>query len=292
VDIAVIETGLGGRLDATNVLTPLLTITTDIDRDHVEILGDSLEAIAAEKAGIIKPRVPHLVGLLPPEAGRVIRSVCRRRQSPMTRLYRKDFAARADNGFDFKAAEMPLDGLKPALPGAHQIRNAALALKALAVLRRSGVKVSRSAARKGLTRVEWPGRFQVLRRESGPTLVLDVCHNLGGVRAFVDAFAAQFNGRRGHLIVGFVKRKPHQAMFDALAEVAADYSVVPLATRRSTDLDELQERLNWQGVPWRRFGSLRAAYNKLLKSCDQDDIIGVVGSHFLVGEFLKMNGWQ
>jgi dihydrofolate synthase/folylpolyglutamate synthase len=294
VDIAIVETGLGGRLDASNVLKPLLTITTDISQDHVEILGESLEEIAGEKAGIIKPSVPHLVGVLPPRAERVIRKVCRDRGAPLFRLRRNDFTAYPGSGrLDFRSDRFVIENVKPTLKGPHQLVNAALALKALEVLReRYRRSIGRKTIRYGFSSIVWPGRFQVIQRPDKPTLVLDVCHNIGSVAAFAESFVGRFPGRKGRMIIGLVKRKPHQAMLDVLSPIAESHYLVPLNTKRSIDMREIIETLNWRSVPVRRFGSLRAAYNKLSKSSGPDDIICIIGSHFLVGEFLKMNGWQ
>jgi dihydrofolate synthase/folylpolyglutamate synthase len=291
VEVAVIETGLGGRLDATNVLTPLLTITTDISRDHVEILGSSLRKIAREKAGIIKPRVPHLVGRLPKEAEQVIYERCRERRAPFYRLGLREYKVHPHAmQLDFKSNGLALNGLTPSLYGVHQLKNSALALKAVSILSADGLRIPRKAVYEGLARTRWPGRFQVLERRGKPTLVLDVCHNAGGVAAFVESFKIRFPARKAYVITGFVKRKDHQAMFDALSAIAESYAVVPLKTKRSTDLNELLAKINWRGVPVRRYGSLAMAYRRLLRFCRPDDIIAVIGSHFLVGEFFEKFG--
>ncbi len=291
VDLAVIETGLGGRLDATNVLTPLLTITTDISRDHVEILGSSLRKIATEKAGIIKPSVPHLIGLLPREAEQVMRQRCRSVGAPLHRLTKSDFLVDLSKGWlDFTWNGCRLEKVAPALNGPHQLSNAALALKALAILDTDSLKVSRSAMRAGLRAVDWPGRFQIVRRRGRPTVILDVCHNASGVAAFVGAFKIRFPDEKAHIIAGFVRRKPHQEMIDLMAPIANGFHLVPLKTHRSTDLSGLIDQTDFRGVPVRRSGSLTVALRRLLKTCRSDDIIVVAGSHFLVGEFLEKFG--
>ncbi|MEA3297700.1 MAG: folylpolyglutamate synthase/dihydrofolate synthase family protein, partial [candidate division Zixibacteria bacterium] len=215
VDIAVIETGLGGRLDATNVLFPRLTITTDIGFDHVEILGFTLGKIAGEKAGIIKRSVPHLIGLIAPEAEAVITERCRKLRAPLHRLEQKNFVARPETGkLDFKWNGYRLHNLSPSLIGPHQIRNSALVVKAASILNETGLRIPREAVRKGLSHTQWPGRFQVIEQRGQPTLVLDVCHNVSGVRALVDSFKIRFPGRRACIITGFVKRKSHQLIFN------------------------------------------------------------------------------
>ncbi len=292
VDIAVIETGLGGRLDATNVLTPLATVVTDISYDHVEILGSSLEKIAWEKAGIIKPATPHVIGIIPPEARRVMTTQCRQRKAPLVALRKNEFHIdRKAMTLDFSSNGFSCHEVTPSLYGVHQLKNAALALKVVSVLRENGVTIPNSAVREGLARTTWHGRFQVVKRRGKPTLVFDVCHNASGVKAFVESFRTRFPGRKTHIITGFVKRKPHQQMFDMLATIAEDFALVPLNTKRSTDLEELWRQITWPPLPVTRFPSLSSAYRSLLKTCPPDDTISIVGSHFLVGEFFKKYGW-
>ncbi len=291
VDVAVVEVGLGGRLDATNVLFPLLTITTDISRDHVEVLGDSLRKIAREKAGIIKPSVPHLIGPLPAEAEQVIRQKCRQQGASFQRLRPREFRThRPTMELDFKSNGLAFEKLSPHLYGPHQLRNAALALKAVSILNKDGLSIPRKAISEGLVQTRWPGRFQVVERQGKPTLVFDVCHNTGGIAAFVDAFQTRFPNKKACVIAGFVKRKEHQAMLDSLASIAKLFAVVPLKTKRSTDLTELFANINWHSIPAQRYSSLSSAYRRLLKTCQADDTIIVIGSHFLVGEFFEKFG--
>ncbi len=291
VEVAVIETGLGGRLDATNVMRPLLTIVTDISRDHMEILGGTLRRIAIEKAGIIKSGVPHLIGLLPDEARKVMVDGCRKIDAPLHRLSRREYAAYpSENRVDFRDNLWGVRGVRPGLLGPHQLKNAALVFKAVGLLRTQGLPISRKAALEGMADVRWPGRFQVLRVPNQPTLVFDVGHNAGGVAAFAETFRTCFPGQRAHILTGFVKKKEHQKMFDQLAGIAAEYVIVPLATRRSVDTQELIRTIRWRGVPVHRHGTILTGWRRLTESCGPDDIICVIGSHYLVGEFFQKIG--
>ncbi|PWB68518.1 hypothetical protein C3F09_11405 [candidate division GN15 bacterium] len=293
VEIAVIETGLGGRLDATNVLTPALTIVTDISFDHMEILGSTLTRIAREKAGIIKPGVPHLIGFLPPAAERVMRTYSRRRHTDLHSVHLKRSTFYPSRFMlDFISKDLTLKHLHPALLGEHQLKNATLALEALALLRRKGIKISVKAIRDGMTNTFWPGRFQIITRPGKPTVVLDVCHNASGVAAFVRTCRMRFPGRRMPVVIGVVRKKEHQEMFDAFSQVASEYNLTPLKTHRSVSPRELQRTIDWKGIPVRRFGSVRSACDTVVKRASADDIILVVGSHYLVGEYLKTYGWS
>ena len=288
VDIAIIETGLGGRLDASNVLLPEMTITTEISRDHLEILGFTLPKIAREKAGIIKKSVPHLVGMLPESAERVIRKRCKDVGAPFFKLHKRDFVADIKNmRLDFRHNGLAIKGVAPSLPGPAQMRNSALVLKAVALLRERGLPVSKRAIKEGLSNTVWRGRFQVVEYRNKPTHIFDVCHNATGVNSFVETFKAKFPNRKARVITGFVKRKEHQKMFDSLSEITDSYALVPLSTGRSANMKELAESINWRDVPYRRYGTLITAYQKTLGNSSSGDIVVILGSHFLVGEFFE-----
>ena len=288
VDLAVIETGLGGRLDATNVLTPILTITTNVGLDHVEILGSSIKQIAKEKAGIIKPAAPHLISLLPDVARTVIQQRCRELGAPMYRLTKSEFSYHKNSDLlDFKFNGNRIDNLRMSLSGPHQATNAALALKALSIVNKLGITIPTEAMREGLMHVDWPGRFQVIKHRGRPTVILDVCHNEAGVAAFVETFKNRFKGRKAYIITGFVQRKPHREMFSLLSQIALEFHLVPLKTKRRVDMDELINGVDFADVPVFPERGLRSTYNRLLKKCGNDDTIIVAGSHYLVGEFLE-----
>lgn len=288
-----IETGLGGRLDATNVLTPALTIVTDISYDHMEILGRTLTKISREKAGIIKPEVPHLIGYLPPVAEQVMRTYCRRRDARLHTLHlRRCKFYPSQFMLDYESDDLRIGRLRPALIGEHQLKNAALALEALTLLKESGVRIGRRAVRQGITGTFWPGRFQIIDRPGKPTIVLDVCHNPSGVEAFVRTCRTKYPRRTMPIVIGVVRKKEHQEMFDTLSTIAREYALIPLKTHRSVSPAELQRTIDWKGIPVRRFGSLRSACDTVVKTAPSDDIILVVGSHYLVGEYLKTYGWS
>ena len=290
--MAVIETGLGGRLDATNVLRPVLTMITDISLDHAEILGPTLKDIAGEKAGIIKTGVPNVIGPLPRAARTVIATRCRQLGSPLVALAPDEVRInRSTQTLESRIDGLRFRGLSPSLTGSHQLKNTALVLKAVDVLRRSGFDIRKVHVRAGLENTDWPGRFQLVDYGPAlPTVVLDVCHNTGGGKAFVDTFKKTFRGRKAQTIVGFVRRKPHQELIDILASMTEQFWLVPLASKRSVDTIELLKTANWSGVPVRRVAQLRTAWRQVLKRTTGDDIVAVIGSHYLVGEFLSRYG--
>ncbi len=288
VDIAVIETGLGGRLDATNVLQPILTLTTGVSRDHLEILGTSISKIAREKAGIIKPMVPHLSAQLPSSAAKVISDTCKRKSSAYYNLGISDYKIDSEKmSINYHSEGFKLQNVKSSLFGIHQLENMALAIKAASILKESGLKLSKKGIKEGLLKTKWPGRFQIISRKWKPTLVLDVTHNVQGMKAFVESFKIKFGDKRAKVITGFVKRKEHQEMFDLLASIASEINLVPLNNKRSVNLDEMIQEINWRDISLFRYGSLGTAYKKLVKNAGTDDIIIIIGSHYLVGEFIE-----
>lgn len=288
VDIAVIETGLGGRLDATNVLQPILTITTSISRDHMEILGNTLAKIAREKAGIIKAKTPHLVGSLPDPAKKIISQRCKQLKAPLYVLSSRDIRYHPEKlSFDYRQNGFNINGLKPSLIGTHQLKNAALVIKAFSILKKNGFKISQRAVVDGIRGTMWQGRFQIKEYKTKPTHIFDVSHNVHGVESFVESFRYKYPGKKAHILTGFVKRKEHQKMFDLLSEICTDYSLVPLSTRRSTNLNDLIGSIDFGDVPYKKYGRLETAYKSIVKRCKADDIIVIIGSHYLVGEFFE-----
>lgn len=258
----------------------------------MEILGDTLEEIAGEKAGIVKPGIPCLVGMLAPQALAVIKGICRERKAPLVQLKRRDFSVdERTSRLDFSSNGLSIRNLHPSLPGPHQLRNSALVLKGIEQLRKRGFHIPARAVIKGLKETNWPGRFQVLTNGSKiPQVILDVCHNASGARAFAEAFASRYPGRRCLMVVGFVKRKQHQEMVDAFAPIARHVQIVPLKTKRSTPAAELMNGLDWHDLSVGKSAQLETGYRKVLKLARADDTICVIGSHYLVGEFLLKFG--
>ena len=230
VQAAVLEVGLGGRLDATNVCRPAVSVITSISFDHTQQLGNTLAAIAGEKAGIIKPGVPAVSGVIQPEARDVIREACRQRGC---RLVERD----TDFAFDYQpprhlereaasgrvvyrqtAAGPPpaSQSFDLALPGRHQAANAATALATLDVLREAFWKIPAAAARQALAGLVWPARVQVLSRR--PAVVLDAAHNVASIEALVETLRESFSAGRRLLIFATTHDKDIRGMLQVLLD--------------------------------------------------------------------------
>ncbi len=288
VDIAVIETGLGGRLDATNVLSPTLTLTTSISLDHVEILGKTIPKIAKEKAGIIKSDCPHLIGFLPDKAVHIIKEKCKKQKIRLYKLKKSETIINRDRfSFKFKSKLLQIEKITPALVGTYQLQNAALAVKASEILRTQGIRISKKSIKDGIEQANWPGRFQIKRYKNKPTHIFDVSHNVKGVESFVESFQMKFPNKKAYVLTGFVKRKEHQKIFNLLSKISFYYALVPLSTKRSTDVSEMIKQIDFKSVLLKRFAKIESGYNAILKMTNSTDIIIVIGSHYLVGEFFE-----
>jgi dihydrofolate synthase/folylpolyglutamate synthase len=280
VDAAVVEVGLGGRLDATNVIVPRASIVTTIAHDHESWLGDTVAAIAAEKGGIVKPGVPLVVGRVDEEAAAVLAAIAAEQGSPVRRLG-GEFEVRVDGDrFDYRGRRA-IRGLRPGLRGAFQIDNAAVALAGLedaGWLDGAGDEPIRA----GVATVCWPGRLEVVRRE--PLVIVDGAHNPAAAAAVAREIPAIAGGRDVHLVFGVLRDKRWEAMAEALAPAIVDATVVPVAERRSADPREVA-RAFARRVPTRTSGSAEAALTALLEAPSAGtDAVLVTGSLFLVGE--------
>lgn len=265
-DLVIWETGLGGRLDATNIVTPLASVITNIGLDHQQWLGDTVAQIAAEKAGIIKPGVPVITATDSPEALAVIETTAKRLGSNLVRV---------------PAAETVVAG-----HGDYQQLNAALALAVVETLR-AQIAVSDEQIRTGLVQAHWPGRLQIIPQPGGRTLLLDGAHNLSGAEALVAALRNRFPDTRPTFILGVLGDKEWQPMGRLIASVAARVLTVPVASERTATAAELAEVCG-QELPLATTacGSLPEAMEKSAG----DPFVVITGSLYLVGEALELLG--
>jgi dihydrofolate synthase / folylpolyglutamate synthase len=226
VDFAVLETGLGGRLDATSTCVPVATAVTTLGLDHTELLGDTLSAIAREKGGIFRTGVRAVVARQAPEAEQVLKIEAARVGAPLLRE-EVDFALKPEaSGLTFTHGPRRLEGLVLGLAGVHQRHNAAVALGLLDVLQNAGARISDEARRLGLRTVSWPGRLEEVK--GTPLLLLDGAHNPQGVEALCAALDSTYAGRRVHLVFAAVRDKDVQPMLERLLPRVASATLSPL----------------------------------------------------------------
>lgn len=286
VEAAVIEVGLGGRFDATNVVMPMASAITNVALDHQAYLGDTISAIAWEKAGIMKPQVPVVAGRLCPEAEAVIARVASEQEAPVYRLGR-DFTVRGEplTGFCYEGLRVTYQDLSCSLAGAHQLENAACALALLESVADSGLRVAEIAIRAGLCATLWEGRLEVVERH--PMLVLDGAHNPAAATA-VAAYLADY--RRNHpgsriiLIVGMMRDKDRAGFFRVVLPMADALVLTQVQVPRAASVQELAASLEEPG-PAVHMAVLPAdALAQARRLASPDDLICVTGSLMLVGE--------
>lgn len=280
IEVAVIEVGLGGRLDATNTVRPIATAITSIALDHEEWLGRQLHEIALEKAGIAKPAVPMVVGRLVPEAEAAVTARAAEVGSPLTRAGRDGALEPAGGGLAFRGPEgVRWDGLRLGLEGAFQRGNAEVALLLLAAIR-DRFPAPESALRAGLAGVRWPGRLAVVRER--PLVVVDGAHNPAGVEALAAELPRLLGDRRLVLVFAVMADKAWGAMLDRLMEPAAEI-IVTRVGRRGLDPTVLLDAIGGR-LPARVVGDPRAAVRAGLEGASAHDAVLVAGSLFLAGE--------
>jgi dihydrofolate synthase/folylpolyglutamate synthase len=243
-EIALIETGMGGRLDATNVMArPLLCLVSPIGMDHEAFLGSTIEAIAGEKAGIFRPEVPVISAPQNPEAAAVLAGAAETLATSIRWIKTDDIQINHGKGrlaFDYKDASY-----KSALLGSHQTVNAALALEAASLLKKLGWKLDAEDIKRGIAKAVWPGRFEVLRQE--PLLILDGAHNAQGMKALNEARKEAFEGSFA-AVVGVLGEKDMGEDFKEILRSAARVLTVTPKSPRALAANDLAKRLEAMGV--------------------------------------------
>ncbi len=286
VDVAVIEVGLGGRFDATNEITPVATAITTIALDHQEYLGETIGEITFEKAGIIKPGVPVVVGRVSEEAIAIIMRVADERGAPLHRLHR-DFrvAGELPASFRYEGMGVSHGGLACPLAGRHQLDNAACAIALLEAASVCGLSVPEGAVREGLRIVCWGGRLETV--ESCPQIVLDGAHNPDAAAVVADYAAdvrRQRPGSRVILVLGMMRDKDREGFLDHLLPQADEVVVTQAQGLRATPAQELEASVKARGRSAYVSPDPADAMALARRLAAPDDLILMTGSVMLVGE--------
>ena len=284
-DVVVLETGLGGRLDATNVInTPDLAIITTISYDHTEILGDSLEQIAFEKAGIIKENGDVLIYPQAPEAEEVFESVCSERGAW---LHRAILPGKIDE-ISMQGLTFDLPGLKEVtvpLPGIYQAGNASLAIGAAKLLNTRGYdKIDSDSMRRGIKNTRIPGRFELLRKS--PMVIADGGHNEEGAMILSRSLEAQFGDEQKYIfIMGVLSDKEYDRMVPLVAPLAKKFFTVTPGSERALSAGELAQFIHSAtGLTATPCNSVHTAIRMALSQADEEDVICIFGSFYFLGE--------
>ena len=269
VDIAVVEVGMGGRLDSTNVITPEVSVITNIGLDHVQFLGNTLEAIASEKAGIIKPNIPVVIGETQNETTAVFKNSAKKNNSKIvfadqqrTNLYQSD------------------------LTGSYQSKNIVTVINAIKELQKRGFVIKENHIKKGLLNVVkntgLMGRWQIM--QTNPKVVCDTGHNKDGLKYVMKQLSTEvFN--RLHIVFGVVNDKDLTSIIDLLPKKATYYFCKPNLPR-GLDAQELKKTLNAFGLKGEAYNSVNEAYKRALHEASSNDFIFIGGSTFVVAEII------
>ena len=287
VDIAVIETGMGGRLDSTNVVMPLVSIITNIDLEHTEFLGGTLDRIAGEKAGIVKPGVPVVTGAMQPEALSVIEREAEARGARVYRLSKDFMPADIRQGgaqrFEYRGIRNHYSALTINMLGRYQVDNACLALAAIECLRAAGVAVDETALRRGLEKARWEGRME--RVSERPDVYLDGAHNPASAQRLAETIRdLKSSYRKLVLVIGILGDKDYRGIVDALVPLVDRVVVSKPHYSRALEVRVLAEEIR------KLHGSVAAAETigdaiALARgAAESDDMILVTGSLYVVGD--------
>jgi dihydrofolate synthase / folylpolyglutamate synthase len=271
-ELVIWETGLGGRLDATNIVTPLASVITNIALDHQQWLGDTPEKIAFEKAGIIKPGILAATATDGPEALAVIKKIAAERNAPLTIV----------------AESNPPPEIAGALPlaGEHQKRNAALALATVEILQKQ-IPISKSQIASGLKNVQWPGRLQLIEKD-GRKFLLDGAHNVASAKELRNALEKNFPADKKTLALGILGDKDWRLICEMLAPLAERILTVPVSSNRTTNPQELADIC--RKVNARAEISVCSSLAEALEKTPANRLTVITGSLYLVGEALELLG--
>ncbi len=300
LDLVILETGLGGRLDATNVVDPLLSIITNVSLEHTDVLGDTVEKIATEKAGIIKQDRPLLTAAEDPRVLGVLREVCLSRNSKLYRIYAPVNGSGANNEmpravlqnispegqcFEYRGSHLNLDRVFIPLRGAYQVTNAATALAALELLEREGFQVSEPELRSGLKKTEWPGRLELLTKN--PQLIMDGAHNPAAIENLARTLPDYFEYSKLILVVGMMADKDIPAMLKKILPVADKVIFTRPVLPRAAEPQDLASvatgQLGFENE-YHVINEHGEALEKALELAGPEDVVLVTGSLYTVSD--------
>jgi dihydrofolate synthase/folylpolyglutamate synthase len=291
VQTAVMEVGLGGRLDATNLFTPDVSVITNIGLDHVKTLGGTLELIAGEKAGIIKPGVPLVLGDMEASPRSIIEGVALAKKAPVYR-YKRDWFADissdqvAGMSFDYSFGEYNFKDLRANLIGEHQAINLGTAITAFILYaRKQGIAPSETAIRTALQQINWQGRMQVL--STSPIIIIDGAHNVHGVTALTRTLQKMFPNRKLKFLISILGDKDYSEMIHLFCANAETIYIAMNQSDRAATVEAQVKAVAKYGVPYKTAASVAEALQLAISECSTDDVLVAGGSLYTVGEVLQ-----
>lgn len=292
VDFAVVEVGLGGRLDSTNVVIPIISIITSISFDHMNLLGNTLAEIANEKAGIIKEDIPTLIYPQEKEAMEVIQQKCQKNNSKLYQINEASIELLKIEKGNSSYQEIKVNGndeyiVKLPLLGEHQMLNLAVAIKAIEILNENNyTKISKEIIEDSIKNVKWKGRLEVLK--TNPLVVIDGAHNIQGISKLKINVEKYFNYENLYLILGILADKDVETMVKTIVPMAKKvYAVTPNSSRAELALD-LKKAVLKYNLNCEAFESYEEAYLKAKADSTERDLILASGSLYMIGDMRKI----
>lgn len=294
VDYVVVEVGLGGRLDSTNVITPKLSVISSISLDHVNILGDTIEEIAYEKAGIIKNNVDVVLYPQQESVEKVIRQVCTERGSNLFPVKQEnanlkkivtDSHGKVVQQIEVRTERDDYEVMLPLL-GVHQIQNCNVVINVCERLMEKGIKITKAAMLKGIGTVRWPGRMEIMK--TSPFVVLDGAHNIDGIRFLKRSIETYFKYDKLILVLGILADKQVDEMIREICPMADHIIAVTPHSDRAELGRELCDKVQEVNENCEYIEDYEEAYNRALSLCDGDSLIVLSGSLYMVGDMRKI----
>ncbi len=290
VDLAIMEVGLGGRLDGTNPFLSTVSIINSISMDHPKSLGDTIEKIAFEKAGIIKQNTPVVLGKIKESAAEVIKKVAAEKSAPVFELG-KDFHIkniRLDrNGttFDYESADLNLKDITVNLLGKHQAYNCAVAISAFNLfMKRTSRSLDEDKLRAGLRNVNWPGRMQIL--QNNPTVIIDGAHNEEGIDALVHNIKQIFPNTKIHFVLAILRDKNLEKIIKQICEISYKLYISKNHSTRAAEIEEQAEIAKTYGTDPILIPDVVEATKAALKNAKPDELVFISGSLYTISEVL------
>ena len=289
-DVVVLEAGMGGRLDSTNIIRdPYLSVITGIALDHTAFLGDTVEKIAAEKAGIIKDNAPVLFGGDDNNAAEVIEAVAREKDSA---FYRVDYSKLTNIRPSLEGATFDIGEYKDmsiGLLGMYQPRNASVVINAVQILRRRGIEITDDALRAGLSKAKWQGRFEIISRD--PLMIFDGAHNPQGISSAVESIKTYFGDNKVYLLTGVLRDKDYTFIAKELSRIAAKAFTLTPDSPRALSSAEYAETLCEAGIDAAAYETLKDALEASTEAARRDNVpLICLGSLYVYSQLMEEMG--
>lgn len=288
VDFAILEVGLGGRLDATNVANSLISIITNVHLEHTHVLGETISSIAREKAGIINREEIVLTGTEKKEALRKIKNKCHNQNATLYNFGENIKIKEGETSLDFQTFTFSsvltiLHNLKIPLLGDYQLKNAALAVGAIKSLNHYDIKITENAIRSGLEKVKWPGRFEIVKKS--PLIILDCAKDPAAARNLVKNIQNLVKGKKTYLVTSISSDKDISSMIQSFSCITDYFILTEHSVRgRATDPCKMRNEIEKHEVPMEVVNPVRKAVQKAIAFADESDLVLITGSVFTVRE--------